>query len=72
MDRMSWTTQHLIDENQMHINALRSMILGNVMDGRPCMEIQRTLSFALGILRERREVLEERARAEGIVYDTET
>lgn len=54
---MSWTIEQQIDEIQFHIDALRSIILANAMNPRPCIEIQRTLSFAMGVLRERRESL---------------
>jgi hypothetical protein len=54
---MSWTIEQQIDEIQFHIDALRSIILANAMNTRPCLEIQRTLSFAMGVLRERREKL---------------
>lgn len=54
---MTWSTQDRIDEVQFHINGLRSLILGNALSPHPCPEIQRNLSFALGILRDHRERL---------------
>lgn len=52
-----WSIEDQINETQFHINCLRSIILGIEIDANPCNEIIRTLSFAMSVLRDRREYL---------------
>ena len=54
---MSWSIDEQIEETQFHINGLRSIILGHEMSPKPCPEIRRTLSYAMSVLRDRREHL---------------
>lgn len=65
---MTWSIEQQIDEVQFHIDSLRSIILANAMETRPCLEIQRTLSFAMGVLRERRESL---IREQNLISDSD-
>ena len=52
-----WSIDQKIEELQFHIDSLRSIILANAMDDNPWLDLQRTLSFAMGIMREKREAL---------------
>lgn len=52
-----WSIDQKIEELQFHIDSLRSIILANAMDANPWLDLQRTLSFAMGIMREKREAL---------------
>ncbi len=46
-----------LDEIQFHIDALNTIILGISMDVTGCGDILRTLNFALGSMREKRQTI---------------
>lgn len=65
-----WSIDQKIDEVQFHIDSLRSIILANAMDSNPWLDLQRTLSFAMGILREKREALiYEKHQSDQLMFD---